>query len=1026
MHLNEVRATAFGPFRGSSLQLAPGLNVVHGPNEAGKSSWFAAMYAGLAGRRKARGRGTVTQADFRNRHKPWSGSQWSAGVTVTLDDGLVLALEHDLNKGESRVVDSETGRVVPIPQLAKRLGIDLTTESTLDGSRLLGLNRDSARATIFTGQADVLRVLEDAGALQEFLERAATSEVADVTAEGALAWLAELRSQHVGSEHLGRKPLRARSEALAQARNLSGERRDQLVRLMEVIAQRQRIATQLGHAKAEVERAERIERWADIRTLQQRIRQAETLSSQMDSSGRPGTEIDEDRIRAATITLGAYESGTDVPPLPEGATAAELEAEIAALPSPPEGDLEPRKEVLNARDALTRAATALRTHIDGAPETDPAVPVVTLTADELRTLADTLEADVPVVDPRMADELGALQQAEQTAAESYREAQVAYEAALRRNEERRRAYARAVEDHARLTSEFERAQGEYLARHGEATQAAAQQASARRKRAGLSAAGGAVLLLVGVVVAAAGSPIAGIALALAGGAGLIVGLVTGRRPRTPAHSAAGALDASDRPAPPRPPDLPQLEDVTAPVSPQANPRALDLQIELKAQENALRQHQELRAATRARLLNESLEPEPDALRQLARSIDDADAARSRRRRHDDAEQFLRRECDNAVRALAVVLGEEVAAQESTDDDVLRLERAVEAYSEACRRRAVTAQEAARRTDLTVALAQRRQLEGDRTAAAVERERQGTAVLDFVRSLGEGETESSVEAAATRLRGWLTEQQRERTEHAAHAQLATRLDQVLEGRALTDWHQDLADLIEAAGPEPEELPADVETFRAQVTSRHELLVSRAGALVGQQEQLSRGLGSVSEALEDEATAERALAEVQTLRACIDAAAAQLNLARDRAHANIAPALEARVRPLLPRITDGRYLDVMVDPSDLGVKVTEATGAVREARLLSQGTMEQIFLLLRIALSQVLGGGHEKAPLILDDVTVQSDQDRTIAILRMLHELSVECQVVLFTQEQEVIEWAKANMTSPRDRIVDLAELAASSK
>ena len=96
----------------STLQLAPGLNVVHGPNEAGKSSWFAATYAGLAGRRKARGRGTIAQADFRNRHKPWSGSQWSAGVTVTLDDGLVLALEHDLNKGESRIVDSETGRVV--------------------------------------------------------------------------------------------------------------------------------------------------------------------------------------------------------------------------------------------------------------------------------------------------------------------------------------------------------------------------------------------------------------------------------------------------------------------------------------------------------------------------------------------------------------------------------------------------------------------------------------------------------------------------------------------------------------------------------------------------------------------------------------------------------------------------------------------------------------------------------------------------------------------------------------------------
>src|SRR3954449_1108576 len=110
MRITEVRASAFGPFRSSTLQLGPGLNVVHGSNEAGKSSWFAATYAGLAGRRKARGRGTAAQADFRSRHKPWTGSQWSAGVTLTLDDGQVLALEHDLGKGEFRIVDARTRR----------------------------------------------------------------------------------------------------------------------------------------------------------------------------------------------------------------------------------------------------------------------------------------------------------------------------------------------------------------------------------------------------------------------------------------------------------------------------------------------------------------------------------------------------------------------------------------------------------------------------------------------------------------------------------------------------------------------------------------------------------------------------------------------------------------------------------------------------------------------------------------------------------------------------------------------------
>src|SRR5580765_2814314 len=119
MRITEVRAAAFGPFRGSTLQLGPGMNVVHGPNEAGKSSWFAATYAGLAGRRRMRGRGTAAQAEFAKRHKPWSGSQWSTGVTVTLDDGLVLALEHNLRTGESRILNAETGRTIATADLAR-------------------------------------------------------------------------------------------------------------------------------------------------------------------------------------------------------------------------------------------------------------------------------------------------------------------------------------------------------------------------------------------------------------------------------------------------------------------------------------------------------------------------------------------------------------------------------------------------------------------------------------------------------------------------------------------------------------------------------------------------------------------------------------------------------------------------------------------------------------------------------------------------------------------------------------------
>src|SRR3954471_2039197 len=104
MHITQVRAASFGPLRNASLDLAPGMNVVHGPNEAGKSSWFAATYAGLAGRRRSKGAGTAAQRELARRHKPWSGSQWKAGVVVTLDDGTVLVIDHDLARGDSTIV----------------------------------------------------------------------------------------------------------------------------------------------------------------------------------------------------------------------------------------------------------------------------------------------------------------------------------------------------------------------------------------------------------------------------------------------------------------------------------------------------------------------------------------------------------------------------------------------------------------------------------------------------------------------------------------------------------------------------------------------------------------------------------------------------------------------------------------------------------------------------------------------------------------------------------------------------------
>jgi uncharacterized protein YhaN len=130
----------------------------------------------------------------------------------------------------------------------------------------------------------------------------------------------------------------------------------------------------------------------------------------------------------------------------------------------------------------------------------------------------------------------------------------------------------------------------------------------------------------------------------------------------------------------------------------------------------------------------------------------------------------------------------------------------------------------------------------------------------------------------------------------------------------------------------------------------------------------------------------------------------------AHADIAPALADTMRPWVPRVTAGRYVDITVEPDSLKLKAFDAAGRSADADVLSQGTTEQFFLLLRIALAMHLSKSDETVPLVLDDVTVQSDPARTRAILELLHRLSTERQVVMFTQEPAVVQWATEKLAA----------------
>jgi uncharacterized protein YhaN len=96
--------------------------------------------------------------------------------------------------------------------------------------------------------------------------------------------------------------------------------------------------------------------------------------------------------------------------------------------------------------------------------------------------------------------------------------------------------------------------------------------------------------------------------------------------------------------------------------------------------------------------------------------------------------------------------------------------------------------------------------------------------------------------------------------------------------------------------------------------------------------------------------------------------------------------------MSRLTGGRYNRLFLDGDFVLNAGTTEDITPRPSRWRSDGTVDQLYLALRLAVSQELMPG---APMILDDALVRFDEERMKAALDLLKEESAERQIILFS-------------------------------
>ena len=118
----------------------------------------------------------------------------------------------------------------------------------------------------------------------------------------------------------------------------------------------------------------------------------------------------------------------------------------------------------------------------------------------------------------------------------------------------------------------------------------------------------------------------------------------------------------------------------------------------------------------------------------------------------------------------------------------------------------------------------------------------------------------------------------------------------------------------------------------------------------------------------------------------------------------PQIVKRANEFLQAMTKGKYsLSISNDGKDIGI--IDGQHHVKEAKIWSSGTGDQVFLAIRLSMALSFGEQIEPLPIVLDDIFVRFDEERQRQTLRFLMDLGRTQQIFLFTCHAQTMRIAE---------------------
>ncbi len=182
MKLSRLHIDGFGALVEEDFEFGPNLNIVLGPNEAGKSTLQQALLTMLYGVYQG-GRSSPLEKRTHARFRPWSGAKYGGSLYLASNSGeeFLITRKFDYPEPETHIFDAKTGREITDQFTRKRRGfVDFI-------DRHLGMSKPVFEAVACVKQGDLTTLSKhEAQEIADTIIRLVDSAATDVSARMAL------------------------------------------------------------------------------------------------------------------------------------------------------------------------------------------------------------------------------------------------------------------------------------------------------------------------------------------------------------------------------------------------------------------------------------------------------------------------------------------------------------------------------------------------------------------------------------------------------------------------------------------------------------------------------------------------------------------------------------------------------------------------------------------------------------------------------------------------------------------------